>query len=109
MARLAVIDGGGSALAQHRRGVETRRIPLDCCDATAPALCPGYLVLTAEESCLPEFDACYGQTAVDEECGERCMVCADVRPAIQGHRIVRRDFKRQTLGITPSGNHVPLV
>lgn len=57
-------------------------------------------LMTAEESCLPEFDACYGQTAVDEECGERCMVCADVRPAIQGHRIVRRDFK--TLGISPN-------
>ena len=67
------------------------------------------LLMTAEESCLPEFDACYGQTAVDEECGERCMVCTDVRPAIQGHRKVRRDFKRLTLGISPSGNHVPLV
>ena len=67
------------------------------------------LLMTAEEQYLPEFNACYGQTAVGEECGERCMVCADVRPAIQGHRIVRRDFKRLTLGISPNGNRTPLV
>ena len=43
MVRLAVIDSGESALAQQQRGVETRWDPLDCCDAAAPALCPGYL------------------------------------------------------------------